>query len=207
MRAVIRRLRATALLGVILLSAGATTAQSQHSAVQPTTPNGDEIRSGPGKTSISLMAGQFIYNRGGGDKYPYASARFERSVSRFFAGELSLGYSRLNTKLYSLTPTIQSYDAHTPFFAADVALHAILPLGRFAPYAGVSAGLFRRQGSTVYDNLALNGSSVGGLVGGRLLLNQRFGLRGEFRIRGDNHDGATALSSDAEQSFGMFYRL
>lgn len=202
----LRRFRITALTGATLLSSSAAFSQSSRPALLPATTARDVTTDEPGKTSISLMGGQFIYDRGDDKPHPYVTARLGRSLSRFFEGELSVGYSRINSTLYSFAPTFQSYNAHTSFFAADVAIHAMLPLGRFAPYAGVSAGLFHRPSSKAYDNLEIGGSSIGLLAGARIRLNQRFGIRGEFRYRSDMHDGAFNRSADAEQSLGVYYR-
>ena len=159
------------------------------------------------RPSVSLMAGQFMYGLGGTTRYPYASARIGRDISQFFAGELSVGYSRVSTTLYSFTPSIQAYTAHTPFLTADGAGHAILPNRRLAPYIGVSAGVFRRLDSDAYDGLALNGTSVGVLAGAKWRVGKRLGLRAEFRVRSDRHSGLETPAIDAEQSFGIFYRM
>jgi len=169
-----------------------------------------ELRSTDERTvsyTVSLLAGQFIYNRGGDQPYPYASLRVSRGITRFLEAELGVGYSRLATELYRFGATIETYQAYAPFMLADVALNAKLPLGRFIPYLGVSGGLFRVGESREYDGFSGNGSSIGGAAGAKFMFGQRIGMRGEFRIRGDKHDGSTNRSIDAEQVIGVLYHF
>ena len=156
------------------------------------------------RNSVSVLAGQFLYSDG---PFPYASVRGARQLSRFFEAELGLGYSPLSTILYSFGETIRTYEVHTPFMTADAALHATLPIKRFSPYVGVSAGLLRRGASRAFSGLALNGSSLGLPVGARLMITKNLGLRGEFRYRSDRRNGFSHRADDAEQSLGLVYRF
>jgi hypothetical protein len=160
-----------------------------------------------GQNAVSVLAGQFIYDYGGDQPYPYISVRAGRTFNRFTDAEVGVGYSRLSTKLYSIGETIQTYDAHTPFVSIDAAVHAILPLGRFSPYVGISAGFLHRGESKEFYGLSLNGSSIGFPVGARLMISRHVGIRGEFRYRSDRHDGFSHRGNDAEQSLGIVYRF
>lgn len=159
-----------------------------------------------GRTSIALFAGTFHYNRGDG-LTPYVSLRTGHQLTRYLEGEVGLGYSRVATRLYSFTPTIQTYKAHAGLVVADIALNASLPLGRFAPYVGISAGVFRRGESRGWALTSVKGTSLGGAAGMKVLLSERIGIRGELRLRGDRHEGSTNWSPDAEQVGGLFYRF
>lgn len=157
--------------------------------------------------SVSAMAGQFIYDSGGDKAYPHASIRLDRQLARFAEAEVSVGYSRLTTKLYSIGETIQTYDAHTPFAAVDLSLHGMVPIGRFTPYVGVSAGRLRRWEAKETYGLALYGSSVGLAGGLKVSITRKLGLRGEFRYRSDRQNGFEHRANDAEQSGGLIYRF
>lgn len=159
------------------------------------------------RNSLSVLVGQFIYDYGSDEPYPHASVRATRSLNRFFEAELAFGYSRLSTSLVSIGETIRSYDAHTQLTSADIGIHAAFPLGRFSPYMGVSAGLFRRWSSDDYDGLAQNGSSLGASLGARFMMTQRLGVRGEFHYRSDRHNGLEHRGRDAEQIAGLEYRF
>jgi hypothetical protein len=165
----------------------------------------------PFRNSISVLGGGLIYDRGGDGMYPFISANLGRSMSRFVEVEGVLTYARLTTKLYTLAPTVRSYDARTPFLAADAAANFLLPLGPFVPYVGLSAGVFRRNATYDTSNTVqipvVRGTSLGAAVGARWLFTPRVGLRGELHYRGDRYQGSTDRSHDIEQSLGLMYRF
>jgi hypothetical protein len=165
----------------------------------------------PFRNSITVLGGGLIYDPGGDGMYPFVSAGIGHELSRFVELEGVLTYARLTTKFYSLAPTITTYNARTPFLAADAAANFLLPLGPFVPYVGISAGVFRR-GST-YDTSntvqipAVKGTSLGAAVGARWLFTPRLGLRGELHYRGDSHEGNSHRSNDIAQSLGLIYHF
>jgi hypothetical protein len=165
----------------------------------------------PLRNSITLLGGGLIYDPGGDGMYPFVSAGVGRALSRFVEVEGVATYARLTTKLYSFAPTFTSYDARTPFLAADAAANFLLPLGPFVPYVGVSAGVFRRNATYDTSNTvqvsAVKGTSLGAAVGARWLFTPRVGLRGEFHYRQDSHEGWSSRANDIEQSLGLMYRF
>jgi hypothetical protein len=162
------------------------------------------------QNSVTLFGGAFIDDYGGDALRPFVSAGYERALNRFVELEGRVSYMRTKILLYSFNP-IQSFQASTPFFAADVGANFILPLGRFAPYVGVSTGGFTRRGNFDYAgnhyDVRQSGPSLGGAIGARLLLGQRFGIRAEFHYRGDQPRGADNPANNVEQSLGLIYRF
>lgn len=163
------------------------------------------------RNSVTVQGGAFVYDLGGDSAYPLVTAALGRSLSRFVEIEGLLSYARLTTKVVSLAPTVRSYDARTPFLAADAAANLLLPLGRFVPYVGISAGVFRRNATRDESNAvyldARKGTSMGAAVGARWLFTPRVGLRGEFRYRQDSHDGSDYRANDMVESIGLMYRF
>ena len=163
------------------------------------------------RNSVTVLGGAFMYDMASDAYLPFVSGSLGRSLSRFVELEGTLSYARLTTTLYSLTPTITSYNVRTPFLAADARANLTLPLGRFVPYVGASVGAFRRN--AIHDSSngiygpAVSGSSLGAAVGARLLLTPRVGLRGEFHYRQDSHNGFTSPANDVAESLGLMYRF
>ena len=83
------------------------------------------------RNSVTVLGGAFMYDMASDAYLPFVSGSLGRSLSRFVELEGTLSYARLTTTLYSLTPTITSYNVRTPFLAADARANLMLPLGRF----------------------------------------------------------------------------
>jgi hypothetical protein len=161
------------------------------------------------RNSVSVLGGAFTDDNVGPDPHAYMTVRLGRDFSRFFGGELGFGYAAVSMREFGPAPTFEESRFRAPIVTADLAIHAMLPIRAFVPYVGVSGGVFRRFDSRngINPGVEASGMSVGVLAGSKLHLGDLFGLRGEFRVRGDKYPGSRVLSPAAEYSLGMIFRF
>jgi hypothetical protein len=144
------------------------------------------------RTTVSANFGVMQFDLSGTGEAPMFAARLDQELGPIFLGEVGLVYARPN----------QQFGATTNLFIPEIQLQAQFP-ARFAPYLGIGAGMafdFRedRFGGT-QSNV-----SVSGAGGVRFWLTDRFGARGELRVRGI---GSEFQGSAAEWTLGATLRL
>jgi hypothetical protein len=145
-----------------------------------------------GRSAVSVNFGLMQFDLSGTGDAPMFAARFDKELGRIFLGEAGFAFARPE----------QQFGAKTNFFIPEVQLQAQIP-ARFAPYLGVGVGMafdFRgeRFGGTESK------VTVSGAGGVRFWFNDRFGARGELRVRGI---GSEFSGSAAEWTLGANFRL
>lgn len=171
----------------------------------------------PHEITGSVGVLQWDYN--GTGISPVGVAALARHFGRLAVVEADAGFSRWSANLiYPATRSVQAdcvcgpavgNPGTTTHITAELAGQLQLPLGSFAPYAGIGGGtvwLARRNGGTATSQWA---GTVFGSAGARLLLSQRVALRGELRLRAEDptRPGRTDFLSNAEYRFGLSRRF
>jgi hypothetical protein len=144
------------------------------------------------RTSVSVNFGVMQFDLSGTGEAPMFAARFDQELGDIFLAEAGFLFARPD----------QQFGAKTNLFIPEVQFQAQFP-ARFAPYLGIGAGMafdFRQErfGGT-QSNV-----SVSGAGGVRFWFNDRFGARGELRVRGI---GSEFQGSAAEWTLGANFRL
>jgi hypothetical protein len=144
------------------------------------------------RTAVSANFGVMQFDLSGTGEAPMFAVRFDQELGNIFLAEAGFLFARPK----------QQFGAKTNLFIPEVQLQAQFP-ARFAPYLGVGAGMafdFRgeRFGGTE-SNVTVSGAG-----GVQLRFNDRFGARGELRVRGI---GSEFSGSAAEWTLGANFRL
>lgn len=155
--------------------------------------------------TVSVMAGGFVYGIESGGVFPMGAVRVDWPLNRFLRAEVGGSFARPGAVIHLdqyETPT--AVNAHTQLFTATAGLQLELPTRLARPYAGVAAGLFARRDPSPGERFVAATREVMGGV--RVPLNETVGVRGEVRLRLDDH-GGRGTSSDLEHTVGLTIRM
>jgi hypothetical protein len=147
---------------------------------------------GRAQTSISVYRGTSEYDLSGVDSAPTTAVRAARHLSSLLVLEAGLSYVELREQF-----------GRSNLYLPEAQLQLQWPLGRFAPYVGVGAGLgIDAPEDREFSNDTDATFSVGG--GLRVDLPYRLLLAGDARIR---TFGTRFTGTGAEASLGVGFRF
>lgn len=159
----------------------------------------------PRPTTLSIQAGGFVYGMEGDGVFPMAAVRVDWPVNRYLRAEAGGSFARPGAVIHLdqyETPT--AVHDHTQLFTATLGVQLELPTRLGSPYVGVAGGLFARYDPSPGERfVAATQELLGGL---RVPVNETVGVRGEVRLRLDEHEGR-GTSSNLEQTLGITVRL
>ena len=155
------------------------------------------------RRQLSLSVGAFRYDSAGDDRFPMAALRVDWKVASWVRTEVGATYALgdLNRR------TAAGERVETNLMTASLGVQGELPVHDYVrPYAGAAAGLFGRyddkDAGTVPSRFWRPMFAVP--VGIRFRLPNGVGLRGEARLRYDEHRSGAA-SRDWEHTVGVSF--
>jgi hypothetical protein len=156
--------------------------------------------------TLSVMTGGFQYDFGGDATSPIATVRLDRRLSNNFVAELGVSWALAKVDIVDNTvpePTVA--EGRSSLGTATVGVQAELPLGPVRPYVGIAAGLFGRVDHPEHGDRFLR-TTMAFPVGVRWPLGDRLTVRGEARVRFDEHqNGASAFDNELLFGFGWWW--
>lgn len=152
--------------------------------------------------SVTAMAGQFFYDRGGDLPYPVANLRYTRALGRFVFGEAGLGYARVKLGAAKSDGSDFRY-IPTPLLLTDIGIFVQLRMGPVAPFVGLTGSAFRRSGGGRLESAT--GVGTGAAGGLRVRVSRSVLLRAELNARADREGTRDLLN--VTQTVGLGYRF
>ena len=146
--------------------------------------------------TITALGGVLSYDPSDGDNFPIFSLRADTPIADYARVEVETSFSR---------PDVQQdadflYDRSLPtesgtVFTLTIGVQFRHTLGPLEPYAGASGGLFARYDDDS-EGQRFSRNTFAFPMGLRLWVSDNLGIRGEFRIRRDNHELFTKTSHE-----------
>lgn len=158
-----------------------------------------------GESTISVLAGGLSYDFEGDGTFPAAALRLDRRVAGSILAEVGFSYALADVQVVDYTtPDPSLVPTNSSITAATVGVQAELPLARVRPYIGIAAGLFGRFDHERGDRFLR--TTMAFPIGVRVPVARGLGLRGELRVRFDEHQGGGS-SVNSELLAGLSWTL
>ncbi|HEV3051227.1 MAG TPA: outer membrane beta-barrel protein [Longimicrobium sp.] len=157
--------------------------------------------------TLNIQGGGLSYDFLDDGTFAMGAVRVDWPLSRYVRAEVGGSYARpAYTAFRPVSQNVtEAYDEHANVLTATVGVQAQLPTRIASPYVGLATGLFGRfdpEGRG--DRFVRPTQEV--MAGVRVPVSRGIGLRGELRLRLDQHqNGGTA--SDMEHTLGVTIKL
>ena len=158
-----------------------------------------------GGPEVVFKAGGLTYDRGGDATRLMVGMGIDWEISRHILAEVGTTYSDAKFSFTEFSGgSVRTAEGKAHLLTASTGIQAQAFLGPLRPYIGVGTGVFVRLDPEGGDRFARPMHAFP--FGVRAQVSRRVGVRGEIRLRFDEHQsGSSAL--DAEQTLGVSIRF
>jgi len=146
--------------------------------------------------TISALGGMLSYDPSDGDNFPIFSLRADTPMADHLRFEVETSFSRPDVQQdvdFLYDPSLPTERAN--IFTLTVGIQFRHTMGPFEPYAGASGGVFARYDDDS-EGQRFSRNTFAFPMGVRLWVSDNLGIRGELRVRRDNHELFTKTSTE-----------